>query len=383
MAAQDQGSAVLANARAAIRGLAPYQPGMPVEVLERELGISGAIKLASNENPRGPGPAVQAAIARAATELTRYPDGNGFLLKQALAERLGVRPEQLTLGNGSNDVLELLARVFVEPGSTGVVDAHSFVVYPLGITGAGGDVVRVPSRAYGHDLDAMAAAIDDRTRIVFVANPNNPTGTRVDRAELTAFLDRVPPHIVVVLDEAYREYIDADDHPDGLELLPRYPNLVVTRTFSKIHGLAALRIGYAVCAPEIADLLNRLRQPFNVNALALAAASAALEDDDYVTESRRSNDEGLAFLRAACDARQLAYIPSWGNFLTIDIASRGAEAGRVHDALLREGVIVRPVANYGLTDFLRVSVGLPEENARFVEALDRVLAAQLGAAPAS
>ena len=369
---------VVDRARAAIRGLSPYQPGKPIDELERELGITGAVKLASNENPRGPGPDVQAAIDAARAELTRYPDGNGFALKQKLAARLDATPDQITLGNGSNDVLELLARVFVGPGDVGIVDEHCFVVYPLGIVSAGGSLVRVPSKNFGHDLDAMAAAVDERARILYIANPNNPTGARVTLAEVERLLDRVPNDLVVVLDEAYCEYVDEDDHPDGVALLAAHPNLVVTRTFSKIHGLAALRIGYSVSSPEIADLLNRLRQPFNVNAVALAAAGAALDDADYVSESRRLNDEGLVFLRTACDARQIPFIPSWGNFLTIRVAARGVDANEVYEGLLREGVIVRPVANYGLPDFLRVSVGLPEENLRFVEALDRVLAAQAG-----
>ena len=372
---------VIARARPAVRGLAPYQPGKPVEELERELGITGAVKLASNENPRGPGPAVHAALARAGGELTRYPDGNGFTLKRSLARHLGVLPEQLTLGNGSNDVLELLGRTFVGPGDAGIVDAHSFVVYPLAIISAGGELVRVPSRDYGHDLDAMAAAVDERTRIIYVANPNNPTGTRVTRAEVERLLAAVPGDVVVVLDEAYREYVDLDDHPDGLALLDDHPNLVVTRTFSKIHGLAALRIGYAVSHPAIADLLNRLRQPFNVNSLAMAAAEVALEDVAYVEQSRRLNDEGLAMLSAACEARQIPFIPSVGNFLTIRVGRPGITADAVYEGLLREGVIVRPIAGYGLPEHLRVTVGLPEENARFVAALDRVLE-RLGAAGA-
>ncbi|HSG90583.1 MAG TPA: histidinol-phosphate transaminase [Pseudomonadales bacterium] len=367
-------AAIIERARPAIRALQPYQAGKPVEELERELGISGAVKLASNENPRGPGAAVHEALARAGRDLSRYPDGNGFVLKAALAARLGVEPAQITLGNGSNDVLELLGRVFVGPGDRGIVDAHSFVVYPLAISSAGGEVVRIPSRDFGHDLDAMADAVDARTRIIYVANPNNPTGTRVTAAAVQRLLERVADDVLVVLDEAYFEYVDAADHPDGMRLLAAHPNLVVTRTFSKIHGLAALRIGYAVSSPEIADLLNRLRQPFNVNAPAMAAAVAALGDETYVQESRRLNDEGLALLTSAFEARQLPYIPSVGNFVTVQVAARGVAAADVYEALLREGVIVRPVAGYGLPEHLRVTVGLPAENERFLAALDRVLA---------
>ncbi|MCC5874451.1 MAG: histidinol-phosphate transaminase [Gammaproteobacteria bacterium] len=362
---------ILARARPAIRALQPYQPGKPVEELERELGISDAVKLASNENPRGPGPAVHEALARAGRALNRYPDGNGFELKRALAERLSVDPAMITLGNGSNDVLELLGRVFVGPGDRGVVDAHSFVVYPLAITSSGGEIVRVPSKDYGHDLEAMAAAVDERTQIMFVANPNNPTGTRVTDGEVKKLLASVPDDVVVVLDEAYFEYVDAPEHPDGIRLLAEHPNLVVTRTFSKIHGLAALRMGYAVSSTAIADLLNRLRQPFNANALAQAAAVAALGDEGYMRESRRLNDAGLAELTAAFHARQLPWIPSAGNFVTV----RVGDGNRVYEALLREGVIVRPIGGYGLPEHLRVTVGLPAENARFVAALDRVLAA--------
>lgn len=363
---------ILARARPAVRALQPYQPGKPVEELERELGIREAVKLASNENPRGPGPAVHEALARAGAGLNRYPDGNGFELKRALAERLDVDPAMITLGNGSNDVLELLGRVFVGPGDRGIVDAHSFVVYPLAITSSGGELVRVPSKHFGHDLEAMAAAVDDRCRIMFVANPNNPTGTRVTRAEVERLLASVPDDLIVVLDEAYFEYVAAGDHPDGISLLADHPNLVVTRTFSKIHGLAALRMGFGVASPAIADLLNRLRQPFNANALAQAAAVAALGDEAYMAESRRLNDAGMAELTAAFDARQLAYIPSAGNFVTVKVGDGAA----VYAALLREGVIVRPIGGYGLPEHLRVTVGTAAENARFIDALDRVLEAQ-------
>lgn len=363
-------SIIVQRARSAVRDLQPYQPGKPLAELERELGIREAVKLASNENPRGPSTAVRAVLASASADLNRYPDGNGFALKQALAERLGVVANQITLGNGSNDVLELLGRVFVGPGDRGVVDAHSFVVYPLAITSSGGELVRVPSTAlHGHDLAAMAAAVDERTRIVFIANPNNPTGTRVTRAEVVSLLDTVPEDVVVVLDEAYFEYVDAGDHPDGIALLAHYPNLVVTRTFSKIHGLAGLRVGYAVSSAEIADLLNRLRQPFNVNSLAQAGALAALEDEHYVAESRALNQSERARLTTALEARGLSCIPSAGNFVTVEVG----EGARVYERLLREGVIVRPVDGYGLPRHLRVTVGLEAENSRLLEALDRVM----------
>ena len=371
----------LANVNASVAALHPYQPGKPVEELARERGIENAVKLASNENPRGPGPQVRKALAAAVDDLSRDPDGSGFRLNEALAARLGVASAQITLGNGSNDVLELAARVAVSPGSNGVVDEHAFVVYPLAIQGAGGIVKRVPSTAWVHDLEGFAAAIDDATRIVYIANPSNPTGTWVDDAAFTRFLRRVPSNVWVVLDEAYAEYVARPDYPDGIRHLADHPNLVVTRTFSKIHGLAALRIGYSVSSPAFADLLNRLRQPFNANSLALAAAEAALQDDDYAATSRRLNAEGMAQLERGFAALGLEWIPSIGNFVTFHVGHVGAVGGAgaerdalaVYDALLNEGVIVRPVANYGMPRHLRATVGLPEENERFLEALGRVV----------
>ena len=343
--------------------LAPYQPGKPVEELERELGITGAIKLASNENPRGPGPKVRAALARAGEQLSRYPDGSGFRLKRALSAKLGVTPDSLTLGNGSNDVLELIARVALTPGAEGIVSEHAFVVYPLAIVSLGGKLVTVPARDWGTDLDGILRAVTDRTRIVYVANPNNPTGTWVNRARMEAFLARVPDHVVVVLDEAYFEYVTDRDYPDGIALLSRHPNLVVTRTFSKVHGLAALRVGYGVSSPELADLMNRVRQPFNVSSVALECAEAALGDDAFVRTSRELNTAGLAQLEEGVARLQIAAIQSGGNFLTIDLRRPAAP---VYQALLQRGVIVRPIANYGLPNHLRITVGLPEENERFL-----------------
>ena len=350
--------------------LQPYQVGKPVEELTRELGVTDVIKLASNENPRGPGPAVHAALARAATTLSRYPDGSGYRLKQALARHLGVSAQRISLGNGSNDVLELVARIALSPGNEGVVSAHAFVVYPLAVISHGGKLVTVPAREWTHDLDAMARAITAATRIVFIANPNNPTGTWVRRGELTEFLDRVPPHVITVLDEAYFEYVLDPDYPNGVELLDRYPNLVVTRTFSKVYGLAGMRVGYCVSHPDIADLLNRVRQPFNVSTLALECAEAALGDREYVRMSREINTEGMEQLRRGLDQLGISHIPSGGNFLCIDLRR---DAAPIYDALLRLGVIVRPIAGYGMPNHLRVTVGLREENARFLDALAHVI----------
>lgn len=356
---------------AGIAGLSPYLPGKPVEALTRELGITDVIKLASNENPRGPGELVHEAIRRGMATLSRYPDGGGFRLRQALAAHLDVKPEQITLGNGSNDVLDLAARITLSPGSEAIVSRHAFVVYRLVVASCGAQLIEVPALNFGADLSAMLAGINDQTAMIFLANPNNPTGNWVGARALTDFLDRVPERVWVVLDEAYAEYVEIDDYPDGVRLLERYPNLIVTRTFSKIHGLAALRVGYSVTSPEVADLMNRARQPFNVNALGLAAAEAALRDQEFVSTSRALNREGMQQIRKGLSALQLEAIPSAGNFLTFDLHRPAAP---VYQALLREGVIVRPIAEYGLPDHLRVSVGLPQENERFLAALGRVLA---------
>ncbi|MEZ5557139.1 MAG: histidinol-phosphate transaminase [Pseudomonadales bacterium] len=355
-----------------LASLTPYKPGKPVDELTRELGITDVIKLASNENPRGPGERVLAALQAASGDLSRYPDGNGFRLKQALARHLGVSEKQITLGNGSNDVLDLVARLAITPGAEVLVADHSFIVYTLATTLCGGTLVKVPARDYGADLGAMLAAVTERTTLVFLANPNNPTGTWVNETALRAFLDALPARVWVVLDEAYFEYVDAPGYPDGLGLMPDYPNLIVTRTFSKIHALAALRVGYGVSAPAVADLLNRARQPFNVNSLALAAAATALEDQEFVQESRALNRAGMTTLCAGFERLGLDYIPSVGNFVTFALPE-GQSAAQVYEALLRLGVIVRPVAEYGLPRHLRVTVGLPAENTRFLDALGQVL----------
>ena len=361
----------LHNINAAVAGIAAYQPGKPIEELERERGILDAVKLASNENPRGSSPKAFAAL-RSAASLCRYPDGNGVRLKSALANHLGVTTDRITLGNGSNDVLELASRVAVSPGSNGVMDQYGFLVYPLAVTAAGGIARKVPSKDWTHDPAALAAAIDENTRIVYVANPNNPTGTWVREAALDQFLRNVPRHVWVVLDEAYAEYVTEPDYPDGMRLAATHPNLVVTRTFSKIHGLAALRVGYSVSSPEFADWMNRIRQPFNVGSLGLAAAEAALEDADFVADSRRLNTAGMATVEAGLASLGLDWIPSIGNFITFHVGA-GRDAMAIYDALLNEGVIVRPVANYEMPQHLRVTIGLEAENARFLRALERAL----------
>jgi histidinol-phosphate aminotransferase len=362
----------LALAQPGVQKLSPYVPGKPVDELARELGIDPAriIKLASNENPLGPGDKALAAIRAELAELARYPDGNGFDLKTRLAERCDVTPAQVTLGNGSNDILELVARAYLAPGLNAVFSQHAFAVYPIATQAVGASAKVVPARDYGHDLPAMLAAIDDDTRVIFIANPNNPTGTWFGREALADFLARVPERVLVVLDEAYIEYAMGGDLPDGLEFLATHPNLLVSRTFSKAYGLAALRVGYGLSSPTVADVLNRVRQPFNVNSLALAAACAALEDDAYLARSRELNAAGMAQLQDGLRALGLKWIPSRANFLAVDM---GQGAGPLYQALLREGVIVRPIGGYGMPNFLRVSIGLPDENARFLEALAKVL----------
>lgn len=361
----------LSLAAPGVAGLSPYEPGKPIEELEREHGITDAIKLASNENPLGPGALAKAAIRAGLDGLHRYPDGSGYLLKEALAARLGaITPEQITLGNGSNEVLELTARTFVTPADEVIYSEHAFAVYPIVTQAVGARAVVTPARDYGHDLDAMRRAVTERTRLIFIANPNNPTGTWVGREALLGFLASLPGQVLVLLDEAYREYVESPGYPDGVALIERFPRLIVTRTFSKIHGLAGLRIGYGVSHPALAGLLNRVRQPFNVNSLALAAALAALADEAHVERSRAVNRAGLRQLEEICDDLGLAYIPSAGNFLCIALPLPGSA---VYSALLREGVITRPIAGYGLPRHLRVTVGTESENARFAAALAKVL----------
>ncbi len=360
----------LGLANPGVQKLSPYQPGKPVEALQRELGLTDVIKLASNENPSGPGEKARAAARHALDEIHRYPDGSGFRLKQALSQRLDVDSDCITLGNGSNDVLELVARAWVRPGDEVVISEYAFAIYTLVTLGCSATPVTVPARNFGHDLEAMADAVTERTRVIYIANPNNPTGTWSTARELDGLLARVPEHVLVVLDEAYLEYVEEEEYPDGLRRLQRHPNLIVTRTFSKIHGLAGLRVGYGVSSPEVADVLNRVRQPFNCNLAALAAAEAALEDHHYVEHSRDLNTAGLAQLAEGFQRMKLDWIPSVANFITVDC---GCEVAPVYEALLREGVIVRPLAGAGMPRHLRVTTGLPGENDRFLAALRRVL----------
>ena len=353
-----------------IAGLTPYAPGKPISELERELGIVDSVKLASNENPLGCGEAAREAYRAAADELARYPDGGGFALREAIAAHHGLEPGQVTLGNGSNDVLDLIARVFLSPGRESVFSEHAFAVYPIATMAVGATARIAPAREFGHDLDAMAELINQRTGVVWVANPNNPTGTWIASEPLYGFLSALPEHCIAVVDEAYFDYVSEPDYPDATRWLERFPNLIVTRTFAKVHGLAALRVGYGLSHTHAAELLNRVRHPFNVNAPAQAAAIAALADCDHVERSAAHNRREMARVTGGLAGLGLRYIPSVGNFVTVDLEQPSAP---IDQALLREGVICRPVANYGLPNHLRISIGLEAENDRMLAALARVL----------
>lgn len=354
-----------------IRAIAAYVPGKPAQELAREMGLDekNIVKLASNENPLGPGPAALAAMQAAITDIARYPDGNGFELKAAISRHHGVEASRIVLGNGSNDVLELVGRTFLTPGTSAVYAQHAFAVYPLTVQAQGATHIQVPAKDHGHDLDAMAAAVRDDTRIVFVANPNNPTGTFVSGEALHRFLKRVPSRVIVVLDEAYTEFLPDADRYDSLQWLASFPNLVVSRTFSKAYGLAGLRVGFALAHPDVADLMNRVRQPFNVNSVAQAGAVAALGDLEYLARSRALNSEGMRQIIAGTARLGLAHLPSRGNFVCVHVGA----AGEVYGQLLKRGVIVRPVSGYGMPEWLRVSIGLPAENERFLVALGEVV----------
>ena len=354
-----------------VRAIAPYQPGKPVSELAREMGIpeESIVKLASNENPRGASPKAIAAMRIAIEETGRYPDGNGFALKDALSRRYGLTPDRIVLGNGSNDVLEMAARAFLAPGTSSVYSQHAFVVYSLATQAIGATGIIVPARDFGHDLDAMAKAVRSDTRVVFVANPNNPTGTWLTPQAVRAFLQKIPADVLVVLDEAYNEYLDAEDRSDAVRWSDEFPNLVVSRTFSKAYGLAGLRVGYGFSHPRVVDLMNRVRQPFNVSDIAQAAATAALHDHEFVEQSTLLNKQGMKALTEGFLRLGLSWIPSHGNFVCVKVG----EGAAVFQRLLRQGVIVRPVAAYVMPEYLRISIGTESENARFLAALETVL----------
>lgn len=357
-------------APAYIRAIAPYQPGKPITELERELGITGIVKLASNENPLGCSPRAVAAMHEAIKTIALYPDGNGFELKDALSRRYGVGQAGIVLGNGSNDMLELAARAFLTVGDKAVYSAHAFAVYPLATQAVGATGVSVPANKFCHDMKAILQAVaDQQAKLVFIANPNNPTGTFVPGDELLEFMRALSPRVLVVLDEAYNEYLPVECRYDSVGWLKDHPNLIISRTFSKAYGLAGLRVGYAFADAQVADMMNRVRQPFNVNSLAQAAAVAAIHDTEFVRQTYALNLNGMKQITDGLTRLGLEYIPSFGNFVSFKIR----DAMHVYRRLLESGVIVRPIANYAMPDYLRVSIGLESENLKFLSALKQIL----------
>lgn len=353
--------------------LQPYLPGKPICEVQRELGLAQVIKLASNENPIGPSPKAAQAIQKALSEIHRYPDGSGFHLKKALGEKLQITSEQIILGNGTNEILELAARTFIAPGDEVISARPAFIIYSMLVQATQGKNVLVPLKDHIHDLQAMAEAVSAKTKLIFIANPNNPTGTMVTDHDLTRFLQKIPKNVIVVLDEAYFEYVEDDRFPDSLAYLRANPDqpILIARTFSKAYGLAGLRIGYGIGSPELISLMNRVRQPFNVNSLALAAAEAALQDEEHLSRSREVNRLGYQYLCAEFDRLKLPYVPSVANFILVDMGGRDAKP--ISNRLLAEGVIARTVAEYGLPAWLRFTIGLEEENRKLIQAMEKTL----------
>lgn len=365
---------ITAYANPFVCDLVAYEPGKPISETARELGLDPAaiVKLASNENPLGPSPLAKEAIQKAITDAHIYPDGGAYALRSAIANRHDLDIQNVIVGNGSNEIIELLCHTFLNQGSALIAAEHAFVVYKLMATLFGANYIEVPDPGFVHDLDAMAAAITPETRLIFIANPNNPTGTMVDGDKIERFMSKVPAHVVVVFDEAYFEFLESP--PDTLRYIKEGRNVVVLRTFSKIHGLAALRVGYGLAPKALAGLLQKARQPFNVNALAQAAALAAIEDDNHVAATIAVNREGLAFYENAFKSRAIDFVPSHANFILVKVG----DGDRVFSEMLRKGVIVRAMRGYKLPDYVRISIGTAEENARCIEVLDEVA----GMAPA-
>jgi len=355
--------------------IAPYVPGKPIEEAQRQLGLRQVVKLASNENPLGPSPRAVQAIRDAAPRVHRYPDSHGHDLRQALSNRLGVPPGQIVLGNGSTEIVEILAKTFLSRERGAVVADQSFIMYPIAVRTMGAPLKLVPLKDQRHDLEAMAAACDDRTALVYIGNPNNPTGTAVDRAGFEAYFRLVPGHVLTVIDEAYRDYVEAPGYPDGMDDLRQGRNVVLLRTFSKIHGLAGMRIGYAVTVKEVADALDSVRSPFNTSVLAQAAAVAALEDEGHIRRSREENTRESRFLAAEMTRRGMKFVPSVANFFLVFTPLPGEQ---IHLTLLREGVIVRPMEPYGFSHAVRVSIGTHDELERFLDAWDRAVVGEAG-----
>jgi histidinol-phosphate aminotransferase len=356
--------------REGIEDLIPYPPGKPIEELERELGIKGSIKLASNENPLGPSPMAVQAVMDKVKGLHRYPDGSGYYLKRKLSEKFGLPMSKIILGNGSNELIELIIRTFLSPGEQVVQAFPTFLVYEKVVKGAGGRMISVPLSGFKIDLNAVANAITDETKIVFLTNPNNPTGSALIKEEMSEFLKQIPDGVIVVVDEAYIEFVSDEGVAQGLDLLSSHPLLVVLRTFSKLYGLAGLRIGYGFAAEELIDYMNRVRQPFNANTLAQAAAIAALDDSDFVSRTLKMVQDGLQYLYQNLNEIGLEFLQTQTNFFLIKVPQKGKE---IYDQMLKQGVIVRSMDSYGLPDYIRINVGLPEENERFIRTLKGIL----------
>lgn len=358
-----------------IRAIQPYQPGKPISELVRELGLDkhNVIKLASNENPLGTSPLAREAMLNAINQVSLYPDGSGFELKAAISQRYSVNTDQIILGNGSNDILDLAARVFLKPGAAAVYSQHAFAVYPLVVQTIGANGISVPARDYGHDLAAMLDAVTPETRIVFIASPNNPTGTLSETDDLLRFLERVSRDVLVVLDEAYNEYLPEANKRNSISWLKRFPNLMITRTFSKAYGLAGVRVGFGLAHTDVADLMNRVRQPFNVNSIGLAGALAALQDTEFVERAYTLNRTGMLHLTDGLRQLGIEYIPSFGNFLSFRVKGDVANTKKVYQSLLQQGVIVRPLGIYEMPQHLRVTIGLESENQKFLKSLERAI----------
>ncbi len=354
-----------------IRAIAPYQGGKPISELAREMGLNEAdiVKLASNENPLGISPKAQMAIDDAIADIARYPDGNSFALREVVSRKFNVAANQIVFGNGSNDILELAARAFLGQGAESIYSQHAFAVYPLVTQAVGAKGIVVPAKDYAHDLAGFAKAISPKTKLIFIANPNNPTGTLIKKDALRAFIHAVPGNVLILLDEAYDEYLSDEHKSEAISWLAEFPNLIISRTFSKAYGLAGLRVGFGLMHAEVADMLNRVRQPFNVNSIAQVAAIASLADEDFVARSYAANQAGMAQLTQGFQKLGLEYIPSHGNFVSFKVK----DAAQVNQKLLQNGVIVRPIANYEMPDYLRVSVGLFSENSRFLEVLEKII----------
>ncbi len=348
----------------------PYSPGKPISELTRELGLSNIIKLASNENPLGPGPKAIQAMNTELGEVARYPVGDAFELRHKLAQHLEVDPEQITFGNGSNEVLTLIAKAFLNPDVEVIFSQYAFIVYKIVSQLTGAKLIETPAKNWCHDLEAMQDAITSKTRLIFIANPNNPTGTLVESKQLKQFIENIPDNIVVVIDEAYHEYVQHPEYQSALNWMTEHPNLIITRTFSKVYGLAGLRIGYSISQPEIAKVLNTIREPFNTNRLAQAAALASIDDKDHIAKSIEINNQGMQQLQHGFDALGIEYIPSQANFITINVTQPAVE---IYEQLLQQGIIVRPLNGYDMPNSLRITVGLPEENEALLNAIKQVL----------